>query len=331
MKRREFITVLGGMAACAFAAQAEPGPSDSMRPVGILLGWSHSDPEGQARLRAFTEAFKKLGWSDGFNVQLHVRWLDDRPISVLDSLASDLLSRGAEVIVTGGTPSLAALQRATKSVPVVFAQVSDPVGAGFVSNIAHPGGNVTGFTDYEYTFSLKWLQLLKELAPDVGRVGVVHDVNNAISYKFLSHMEALSASIGVSTVRLPLRNFDDVDRTIGEFAKSKGGGLVILAGALTQQHRNEIVRRAANYRLPAVYPFRLFAESGGLISYGADVLSMYQGAAVYVDRILNGAKLANLPVQFATRFELVLNLRTAKALGLVPPSSLTARADEVIE
>jgi putative ABC transport system substrate-binding protein len=329
MKRREFITLLGGAAAWPLAARAQQ--RSPMRRVGILMGPAEADTEGQERAAAFREALEKLGWTDGRNIQIDYRWAAG-DLGRARTYASEIVALAPDAIMVNGTAQLAACQRATKSIPIVFAQVSDPVDGGFVASVVQPGGNITGFTDFEYSFAVKWLELLKEIAPDTTRVAVVFDSNNPNSSKFLPHIEAAQSSFGVSVSRVPIRDdAQDVGRAIDTFASAQPSGLVVLPNVPAIIHRDLIFARAARHRLPAMYPYRAFALGGGLTSYGVDVLDMYRGAASYVDRILNGERPANLPVQFATKFEFIINLKAAKAIGLAVPISMLLRASEVIE
>jgi putative ABC transport system substrate-binding protein len=312
----------------ATVARAQPG---GRRPrIGVLMGPAATDPDGQARAGAFRDALASLGWTDGRNVQLEYRWVAGDS-SRAKAYASELVDLGSDVIMANGTLQLASAQQATKTVPVVFAQVSDPVGGGFVASIAQPGGNITGFTDFEYSFSVKWLEVLKEIAPAVARVAVIYDPDNPNSLKFLPPLEAATSSLGVEVSRAPVRNADDIVRAIDAFAGTRSGGLIVLPSVPAILHRDRFFAGAVGHRLPAVYPYRSFAVDGGLASYGVDVLDMYRGAASYVDRILKGEKPANLPVQFATRFPFVVNLRAAKAIDLDVPTSALLRASEVIE
>jgi putative ABC transport system substrate-binding protein len=328
MKRREFITLIGGAAAVPslwpLAAHAQ-----QVRRIGVLTAQAESDPEGQARFGAFREGLQRLGWAEDRNLRIDYRWAAGDAGRVR-SYAMELVRLSPDAIMVNGTPALAALQQATQTIPIVFAQVSDPVAGGYVSSVARPGGNITGFTDYEYGFAVKWLELLKEIAPRVARVAIVHE-DSALSARFIPHIEAAAASFGVQMSRAGIRDAAGIERSIDAFAGAANGGLIVLAGVVTLLHRERIVAMAARHRLPGVYPYRAFAASGGLTSYGVDILELYRGAASYVDRILKGEKPGDLPVQFATKFELVINLKTAKALGLDPPNTLLARTDEVIE
>jgi putative ABC transport system substrate-binding protein len=328
MRRREFIAVMGSAPFLPVAARAQQ--SGRRRRIGLLMGPAETDPDGQARADAFRDALMKLGWVDGRNAQLDYRWVAG-DVARAKTYASELAALPVDVIMANGTAQLVAAQGATKSIPIVFAQVSDPVGGGFVSSIARPGGNTTGCTDFEYSFGIKWLEVLKEIAPNVARSAVLYDPNNPNSAKFLPPIEAAAASSGVTTSRAPVRDADDITRAINALAGPQPAGLIVLPSVPVISHRDHLLAHVARYRLPAVYPYRSFALSGGLASYGVDVLDMYRGAASYVDRILKGEKPADLPVQFATRFEFVVNLKTAKTIGLTIPTSTLIHATEVIE
>ena len=328
MRRRELIgLVAGAVAAWPFVTRAQQ--SGHRRRVGLLMGPAETDADGQARAKTFRDALASLGWVEGRNVEFEYRWVGG-DVSRARNYASDLANI-VDVIMANGTPQLAASQHATKSVPVVFAQVSDPVGGGFVGSIAHPGGNITGCTDFEYSFGVKWLEVLKRVAPNVRRVAVVHDPDNPNSSKFLSPIEAAAGSLGVTVSRVAAREANDIDRAIDAFADSQPGGLVVLPSVPAMEHRGRIFAGAARHNLPAIYPYRAFSSSGGLASYGVDTLDMYRCAAAYTARILKGEQPANLPVQFATRFEFVINLKAAKTIGLTVPPSELLNATEVIE
>jgi len=328
MKRREFITLLGGAAAAwPLAARGQQG--ERVRRIGVLAYWAADDAEGRARLAAFTHALKQLGWSDGRNLRIDIRWAtaDDigRHAAELVTLAPDVL------LAATGTATVASLLRATRSVPIVFATVIDPVGAGFVASLAHPGGNATGFTIYEYSMSGKWLELLKEIAPRVRRAGVVRDAAVASGIGQFGAVQIVAPSLGVEVTPVDLGDAGEIERGVTAFARSSNGGLIVTGAALGIVHRKLIIALAARHKLPAVYPARFHVSEGGLISYGPDHLDQFRQAAGYVDRILKGEKPADLPVQAPTKYELVVNLTTAKALGLDLPTSVLTRADEVIE
>jgi putative ABC transport system substrate-binding protein len=327
--RREFITLLGG-AAAAWPLAARAQQPERVRRIGVLMGLAENDPEGQARVAAFRQGLEQLRWTDGRNARIDYRWAAGEGSRAV-TYAAELVALSPDVIFAGAVSALAPLQSATKTIPIVFAQVSDPVGGGFVVSLARPGGNITGFTQYEYTTGVKWLELLKEIAPGVARVAFLYDPANPTSAGFLRTIEPGTPSLGVQVSTYAVRETAEFERAIDAFAAEPNGGLIILPSLSATIHRELIVAGAARHRLPVVYPYRLFATSGGLASYGVDNIDMYRRAAGYVDRILKGASPAELPVQQATKFELIVNLKTARALGLEVPPTLLARADEVIE
>jgi putative tryptophan/tyrosine transport system substrate-binding protein len=328
MKRRQFISLLGaGAAVWPLAARAQQG--ERMRRIGVLMYWTADDAEGQARHAAFMQALKQLGWNDGGNVRIDTRWAtaDDihRHAAELVALAPDVL------VAATGTATVAALRQATRTVPIVFVTVIDPVGAGFVANLARPSGNATGFTNYEYSMSGKWLELLKEIAPRVTRAAVLRDPAVASGIGQFGAVQIVAPSLGVDLNPVDVRDAGEIERAVTAFAHASNGGLIVTGSAAAIVHRELIATLAARHRLPAVYPARFSVTAGGLISYGPDLLDQFRRAAGYVDRILRGEKSADLPVQAPTKYELVVNLKTAKALGLDIPTSVLARADEVIE
>jgi putative ABC transport system substrate-binding protein len=329
MRRRDFISLLAGAAAAwPLAARAQQGAH--MRRIGALMNLAESDPEGQARIAAFREGLGKLGWTEGRELQIEYRWFAGDPERAR-AYAAELVKLKPDVIFAGATPSVAVLQRETRSVPIVFAQVADPVGAGFVASLARPGGNITGFALYEYTIAAKWLELLKQIAPQVTRVAIIYDPTNPETKGYLPVIEAAAPSFGVEVSISVVGNATEVERAIEQFAREPNGGLIPLPTPLMAVHRDLIISLARRHRLPNVYAYRYYPISGGLASYGVDNIDLYRRAASYVDRILKGEKPSDLPVQQATKFELVINLKTAKALNLDPPISLLARTDEVIE
>ena len=328
MKRREFITLLGGAAAAwPLAARAQQG--ERMRRIGVLMHLAPDDLEGQSRLAAFLQGLQQLGLTDGRNMRIDTRWgasdADRR------RYAAELVAFAPDVILASTSLAMVALQHATRTVPIVFVNVADPVGAGFVDSLARPGGNVTGFAMFEYSMSGKWLELLKEIAPRVTRVAVIRDPANPAGIGQFAVIQSVAPSFGVELSPVDVRDVGEIERAVTAFARSPNDGLIVTGSALAAVHRNLIVTLAARHRLPAVYPFRFFVTGGGLISYGPDTIDQYRHAAGYVDRILKGEKPADLPVQAPTKYELVINLKTAKALGLDVPPMLLARADEVIE
>ena len=328
MKRREVLTLLGGAAAWPLAARAQQ--PERMRRIGIILPAAADDPEYQLRLAAFHQALAQLGWTDGRNVRIDIRW-GAGDAALIRRYAAELLALAPDVIFATGGSTLEPLQPTMHSVPIVFVNVPDPVGAGHVASLARPGGNVTGFTPYEYGMTAKWLELLKQIAPRVTRAAVLRDRGSADGIGQFAAMQGVAPSFGVALNPVDVRDAGEIERAITTFVRAPDSGLVVTASGLAIRHRNLIVTLAARHKLPVVYPFRFFVVGGGLISYGPDTIDPYRRAAGYVDRILRGEKPANLPVQAPTRYELVINLRTAKALGLDLPATLLARADEVIE
>jgi ABC-type uncharacterized transport system substrate-binding protein len=327
--RREFITLVGGAAAAwPIAARAQQG--ERMRRIGVLMSLTADDPEGQVRLTAFLQGLQQLGWTDGRNVRIDTRWgAGDADRS--RGYAAELVALAPDVILASGTSTMGPLLRATRTVPIVFTQVTDPVGAGFVDSLARPGGNATGFTLSEYGISGKWLELLKETAPRVTRVAVLRDPDMAAGSGQLGAIQSVAPSFGVELSPVNVRDAPEIERAVAAFARGSNGGLIVSASGLAIVHRDLIITLAARHRLPAVYFARYFVTGGGLISYGSDNIDPHRRAAGYVDRILKGEKPADLPVQAPTKYELVINLKTAKALGLEVPPSLLARADGVIE
>jgi ABC-type uncharacterized transport system substrate-binding protein len=329
MKRREFITLLGGAAAWPLAAGAQQ--AERMRRIGVLVASAADDSEFQARMAAFLQGLAQLGWSDGRNVQIDIRWAttsaDDlrRHAAELAALAPDVL------VAASGTATVAPLLQATRTVPIVFVVVVDPVGAGFVASLGRPGGNATGFTMFEYGLSGKWLELLKQIAPSMTRAAVLRDPAVASGIGQFAAVQAVAPSLGVELSPVDARDASEIERAVTAFARSGNGGLIVTPSAVANRHRDLIVTLAARHRLPAVYAWRYYVIAGGLISYGPDSIDQYRRAAGYVDRILKGEKPADLPVQAPTKYELVINLKTARALGLEVPPMLLARADEVIE
>jgi putative ABC transport system substrate-binding protein len=328
MRRREFITLIGSAAVVPLVAGAQP--SESMRRVGVLMSTAADDREGQARIAAFRQGLQKLGWIEGQNVRLDIRWgggdadLDRR-------FAAELVALTPDVILATASSTVAALQGATRTVPVVFAHAVDPVAAGFVDSLARPGGNATGFVLFEYGISAKWLELLKEIAPSVTRAGVLRDPAMAAGTGQFGALQSVAPSFGVELSPVNVRDAGEIERVVTAFARASNGGLIVTASPLATLHRDLIVALAARHKLCAVYNLRLFVTAGGLISYGSDVPDLLRRAAGYVDRILKGEKPADLPVQAPTKFEMVVNIKTARALGITVPPSLLARADEVIE
>jgi putative ABC transport system substrate-binding protein len=330
MQRREFITLFG-VAALAGPRAARAQQADRVRRVGVLMSRAAGDPEEQARFAGFLQGLQKLGWTDGRNVRIDYRWAAadaDRS----RTYAAELVALAPDVILASGSTSVAALLQTTRTVPIVFVNVIDPVGAGYVARLARPGGNATGFTAFEYSLSGKWLELLKEIAPNLTRIAILRDPALAAGIGQFAAIQAMApSSLGVELSPIDVRDGGEIERDVATFARESNGGLIVTGSSSAAVHRELIVMLAARHRLPAVYPFRYFVTSGGLISYGPDPIDVFRRAAGYVDRILKGEKAADLPVQAPTTYELAINLKTAKALGLTLPPSLLARADEVIE
>jgi putative ABC transport system substrate-binding protein len=328
LKRRELITLLGGAAAWPLAARAQQG--ERVRRIGVLLPWVVDDPEGQAQIAAFLQALQQLGWSDGRNVRIDTRW-PGGDAERIRRYAAESIALAPDVIVAAGAVTVAPLLQATRTVPIVFAIVPDPVGAGFVESLARPGGNATGFMQFEYSLSGKWLELLKQIAPGVTRAAVLRDPAITSGIGQFAVIQSVAPSVGVEVSPVNVRDATEIERAVAAFARSAKGGLIVTSSALAVMHRDLIITLAARHKLPAVYYRRLYVTGGGLISYGPDFVDQFRRAAGYVDRILKGEKPADLPVQAPTKYDLVINLKTAKALGLEVPASVLARADEVIE
>ena len=330
MRRREFIALFG-VAALAGPRAARAQQADRVRRVGVLMSRAAGDPEEQARFAGFLQGLQKLGWTDGRNVRIDYRWAAadaDRS----RTYAAELVALAPDVILASGSASVAGLLQTTRTVPIVFVNVIDPVGAGYVARLARPGGNATGFTAFEYSLSGKWLELLKEIAPNVTRIAILRDPALAAGIGQFAAIQAMApSSLGVELSPIDVRDGGEIERDVATFARESNGGLVVTASSGAAVHRELIITLATRYRLPTVYPFRFFVTNGGLISYGPDPIDVFRRAAGYVDRILKGEKAADLPVQAPTTYELAINLKTAKALGLTLPPSLLARADEVIE
>jgi putative ABC transport system substrate-binding protein len=329
MKRREFITLVGGAAAAwPLAARAQQG--QPMRRVGVLMPYAANDPQAQARNAAFLQRLQQSGWSVGNNVQIDYRWSGGSEDDTR-KYAAELVALAPEVIFASGSAAVEPLRRVTRTVPIVFVLVPDPVGGGFVESLARPGGNITGFSPWEYGIGAKWLELLKQIAPSVTRVAVLRDPAITAGIGLWGAIQSVSPSFGVELRPIDVRDASEMERVLAAFAGSPNGGLVLTGSAWAIVHRDLIIALAARHRLPAVYYERYFAAAGGLISYGSDNVELFRLAAGYVDRILRGEKPADLPVQHPTKYDLVINLKTAKALGLTVPPTLLARADEVIE
>jgi putative tryptophan/tyrosine transport system substrate-binding protein len=329
MRRREFIAGLGAAVASQPAARAQQ--PDRMRRIGVLTDLPSDDAEAQLRNAAFVQGLQTWGWTVGRNVRIDFRWGTEGDADRLRAYAAELVALAPDIILAVATTPLVQLQQATRTMPIVFVQVSDPVGAGFVASLARPGGNITGFTIFEYGFSTKWLELLKEIAPGVTRAAVLRDPSNPSGTGQFGAIQTMAPSLRVDLSPVDMRDASGIEPVIVAFARGSNGGMIVLPGSLTITHRAQIIALAARHRLPTVYPFRYYPAAGGLISYGPDVVDQYRLAAGYVDRILKGEKPADLPVQASAKYEMVINLKTANALGLTIPETMLATADEVIQ
>jgi len=329
LRRRDFITLLGSAAATwPLAARAQQ--PERMRRLGMLMNRAADDPRGQVELAAFQQALQQLGWSDGRNIRIDTRWGENN-VDRDRGYAAELVALVPDLILASGTLSVAALRHATRTLPIVFVEVSDPVGAGLVDTLARPGGNITGFMNFEYSLSGKWLELLKEIAPRLTRAAVLRDSANPAAIGQFGAIQAMAPSLGVELRPIDIRDTSEIESAVAAFVNSANGGLIVTPSTSTWVHYDLIIALAARHKLPAVYFSRDNVTGGGLICYGPDLLDQFRRAAQYVDRILKGAKPTELPVQAPTKFELAINLKTAKALGLEVPATLLARADEVIE
>jgi putative tryptophan/tyrosine transport system substrate-binding protein len=328
MRRREFIACVGAAAVLGTCgAGAEQG--ERIRRVGVLMGRAESDLEAQSLLSTTRYRLEELGWSERRNIRIEDRWTAGDKIR-LRAYAVELAELKPDVLLGEGTPVVAALQQATRTIPIVFVNANNPIGSGFVSSVARPGGNITGLVSFKPTIGGKWLELLKEIAPEVGRVGLVYNPQTHTGQHFQS-IDSASTALAINTVRLPFSDATEIEQSFADFAREPKGGLLVLPDNSTNLHREVICTEAARNRLPAIYPFLRFINSGGLAYYGANTKEMYRKLAEYVDRILRGAQPADLPVETPTKFELIINLKLAKALGLTIPPSVIVRADEVIE
>jgi putative ABC transport system substrate-binding protein len=327
--RRHFISALGG-ATVAWPLAAGAQPSERMRRIGVLTGGAANDPVAQAFIAAFLQALQQLGWTDGRNVQIDTRWAAGNVVD-MRKYAAELAALAPDVILAVGSSVVEALLQVTHTVPIVFTIVVDPVGSGFVDSLSQPAGNATGFMQFEYSLCGKWLELLKEIAPSTIRAAVLRDSADTSGIGQFAIIQSVAPSVAVDVRPLNMGEATEIERAVAAVAHSANGGLIVLASALAVRHRDLIVTLAARHKLPAVYYERHFVDAGGLISYGADYLDQFRRAAGYVDRILKGEKPAELPVQSPTKYELVINLKTAKALGLTIPPTIISRADEVIE
>jgi len=329
MRRRDFITILGGATAMwPLAGRAQQG--DRVRRIGVLIGFDENDEVWQAYLAAFRLRLQELGWTDGRNARIDYRFTGENTERIRIA-ARELVAIAPDAILVSGNPALSALIQATRTIPIVFTWVSDSVGSGFVASLARPGGNVTGFHNFEPAIGGKWLEVLKQIAPGVRRAAVVHVPEIAANVAFLPAVKAAAASLGMTVTGAAVRDTADIERVLTAFAREPNGGLIVTPSPLTATRRERIIASAARLGLPAIYPFRFYTTSGGLVSYGIDQIEPIRGAASYVDRILRGANPGELPVQLPNRYELVINIKTAKELGLTIPQSLLLRADEVIQ
>ncbi len=329
MKRRDFVSAAASVVA-TWSVTALAQQSDRPRRIGILHDYAETDPEGRSQITALREELAKLGWIEGRNLVIDFHSGADEA-EALRAPARDLLAKSPDVLVGAGGTIIAALQRVTKSVPIVFANVTDPVGGGLVSSLARPGGNTTGFTQFEFGISAKWLELLKEVAPGTTMVAVIRDPSSRSGGGQLGAIQAVAPSLGVDVRPIDAGDGQEIERKVAEFSRDRKSGLIVTSSRLARIHREQIVKLAARHRLPAIYAFRVYVDGGGLMSYGPDATTPYRRAAGYIDRILKGEKPADLPVQAPTKYELTINLKAAKAIGLTVPHTLVARADEVID
>jgi putative tryptophan/tyrosine transport system substrate-binding protein len=327
MRRRQFITLIGGAATWPFAARAQP----AVRRIGVFTNFAENDPEGQQRLTELRLGLEKLGWVEGRNLRFDLRW-SGADTGRIDEVAKELVGLRPDLIVCTSTPITAALLRETRDIPVLFVSLTDPLGQGFVKSLSKPERNCTGFTNFEFSMGAKWLELLKEVAPNVTRVSVVFNPLTSPYYPlFMSAIEAAARPLGIAINMGQLQSVDAIASTIASLAGTPNAGMVVPTDTFTSVNRERLIKLAASHRIPASYPYRFFASEGGLISYGVEAIDLFRKAPAYIDRILKGANPADLPVQQPTKFEMVINLKTAKALGLTVPPTLLARADEVIE
>jgi putative ABC transport system substrate-binding protein len=327
--RRDFITLLGG-AAAAWPVAADAQQAARMRRVGVLMATAADDPEGQARMAAFLQGLQQWGWTVGGNVRVDIRWTAGEAEGIRKAV-TEIVALAPDVVFANTTAVVGPLLQATRTVPIVFAVVADPVGAGYVKSLARPGGNATGFTVFEYGIAGKWLELLKQIAPGITRAAVIRDATISAGLGLFGAIQSAAPSVGLEVTPVNMHDATEIETGVTAFARSPQSGLIVLPSPLAVFHRDLIARLAARYKLPAIYPNRLFVAAGGLASYGSDLLDQNRRAAGYVDRILKGENPADLPVQAPTKYDLVVNLKTAKALGLEVPPTLLARADEVIE
>jgi putative ABC transport system substrate-binding protein len=329
MRRREFIAGLGSAAAWPVVARAQQG--DRVRRIGVLMGGDENDPVRKTNVTAFTQALADLGWTDGRNLRMDLRWSDLDDANRVRALAKELVGLQPDIILTGGTPATVAVQRETRTIPIVFAALTDPVAQHIVARLDRPSGNVTGFANLEATLGGKWLELLSEIAPGLKRAVIMINPDTLPVSVYMPSLEAAARSLKVELIPAPVHNDTEIETAINDLGRAPGGGLVVTSDPFVTTHRAPIILAAARNNVPAVYPNPAYARDGGLLSYGVDQVDLFHRAAFYVDRILRGAKPGDLPVQFPAKFEMVVNLKTAKALGLTVPQSILLRADEVIE
>jgi putative ABC transport system substrate-binding protein len=329
VRRREFLKIIGGVTA-AWPVASIAQQAERVRRIGVLMNRAADDPDAQARLAAFLQALQQLGWIDGRNVRIDTRWGEDK-IDLERKYAAELLALAPDIILASGAPSVTAFQQISGNLPIVFVGVVDPVGAGFADSLARPGGSTTGFMIYEYSLGGKWLELLKQVAPSLRRVAVLRDSNVPSGTAIFAAVQNAAQSLGVEVRPVIMRDAGEIERAVVAFARSGNGGLIVAPSGSTSVHRFLLITLAVRHKLPAVYPYRHMVAAGGLMSYSPDLIDPFRRAADYVDRILKGEKPGDLPVQAPTKYELVINLKTAKALGIVVLPTLLARADEVIE
>ena len=328
MQRRHFITLLGGTI-MVWPLTAHAQQAERVRRIGVFSPFAADDPEAQARNAVFEQSLRQLGWTVGQNLQIELR-VGANNAEHMRKQAAELAALAPDVLLVVGTSAAVLLLQATQTIPVVFVNLADPVGAGLVQSLARPGGNATGFTSFEYSLSGKWIELLKQIAPHITRVAVLRDPTSVGAVGQFSAIQTVAQSLGVELTPLGVGNTDEIERGLAVFARAGNGGMIVTMGGIAR-HRNLVIRLAASHKLPAIYPFRYYAKDGGLMSYGPDTMDPMRNAAAYVDRILKGEKPADMPVQAPTKYELTINLKTAKALGLTVPPPLLARADDVIE
>jgi putative ABC transport system substrate-binding protein len=332
MRRREIIALVGGALVAAWSSATRAEQAERTRRIGVLMGWPESDSEAKAQIAAFRDGLQKLGWMENRNALIDTRWASPSDAAAMQRLAKELAALQPDVILASTTPTTTALLQQTRTIPIIFATVGDPIGSGFVTSLSRPGGNATGFSTVETSIGGKWLELLKEIAPRVARVALLFNPATATyAEPYLNSFKSAAISFAVVAIEAPVHDRSDFESVVAALAREPDSGLVVMGDAFTSAHRVEITSLASRYRLPASYPWRHFAEVGGLLSYGVDLADNFRRAATYVDRILKGEKPSELPVQAPVKFELVINLKTAKALGLTVPDKLLALADEVIE